>query len=176
MLSWGSVVKSVLDRNERYMLAALSGLSPEELRARPAPESNPIGWLMWHLTRVQDYAISTILEHETVWVRGKWYEKFGMAPDPAYRGNGDTPEQVDQFAAPNTETLVAYYRAVRANTDAFLNALTEEDLSRMVPPVRGTEPVPLAERLPGIIVETVHHGGQVAYARGALKGKGWLDV
>ncbi len=172
----GQVIKDALDRNERYMLAALSGLSPEELRARPAPESNPIGWLMWHLSRVQDYAVSTITEQETVWVREGWNERFGMAPDPAYRGNGDSAEQVDRFAPPDAETLAAYYRAVRANTDAFLDSLTEADLTRMVPPVRGTELVPLAERLPGVIVETIHHGGQVAYARGALKGKGWLDV
>ena len=172
----GRVIKDALDRNERYMLAALSGLSPEELRARPAPESNPIGWLMWHLSRVQDYAVSTITEQETVWVREGWHERFGMAPDPAYRGNGDTSEQVDAFAPPNAETLADYYRAVRANTDAFLDSLTEADLTRLVPPVRGTELVPLAERLPGVIVETIHHGGQVAYARGALKGKGWLDV
>ena len=172
----GQVIKDALDRNERYMLAALSGLSPEELQARPAPESNPIGWLMWHLSRVQDYAVSTITEQETVWVREGWHERFGMAPDPAYRGNGDSAEQVDRFAPPDAETLAAYYRAVRANTDAFLDSLTEADLTRMVPPVRGTELVPLAERLPGVIVETIHHGGQVAYARGALKGKGWLDV
>jgi uncharacterized damage-inducible protein DinB len=172
----GQVIKDALDRNERYMLAALSGLSPEELRTRPAPESNPIGWLMWHLSRVQDYAVSTITEQETVWVREGWHERFGMAPDPAYRGNGDSPEQVDRFTSPDAETLAAYYRAVRANTDAFLDSLSEADLTRMVPPVRGTELVPLAERLPGVIVETIHHGGQVAYARGALKGKGWLDV
>ena len=55
-MSVGSVLKDALDRNERYMLSAVEGLSPEELRRRPAPESNPLGWLMWHLTRVQDYA------------------------------------------------------------------------------------------------------------------------
>ena len=174
-MSVGQVIKDALDRNERYMLAAIDGLSPEDLRARPAAESNPIGWLMWHLTRVQDYAVSTITEKETLWVRDGWHERFGMAPDPAYRGNGDTNEQVDAFAAPDVETLAAYYKAVRANTDAFLDSLTDADLTRMVPPVRGTDLVPLSERLPGVIVESIHHGGQVAYARGALKGKGWLE-
>lgn len=172
----GAVIQAALNRNETYMLAALDGLTPDELRARPAPDANPIGWLAWHLTRVQDYAVSTITGNDTAWVADGWHERFGMAPDPAYRGNGDSDEQVDAFSPPDVETLVAYYRAVRANTDAFLDALTEDDLSRLVPPVRGTELVPLAERLPGIIVETVHHGGQVAYARGLLKGKGWLAV
>lgn len=176
MSAIGQVVKDALDRNERYMLAAVEGLSPDELRRRPAPESNPVGWLMWHLSRVQDYAVNSITQTETVWVREGWHERFGMAPDPSYRGNGDSNEQVDAFAPPDAETLTAYYKAVRANTDAFLNGLTDADLDRLVPPVRGTDLVPLRERLPGLIVESIHHGGQVAYARGALQGRGWLDV
>ncbi len=175
MSSLGQVIKDALGRNEEYMLAAVEGLSDEELHQRPAPESNRIGWLMWHLSRVQDFAVSSMGEQETVWVREGWHERFGMAPDPAYRGNGDTNEQVDAFASPPAETLLAYYKAVRANTDAFLDSLTEADLERLVPPVRGTEPVPLRERLPAIIVESIHHGGQVCYARGALQGRGWLS-
>ncbi len=175
MSSLGQVIKDALNRNEEYMLAAVDGLSAEELHQRPAPESNPIGWLMWHLSRVQDFAVSSMSAQETVWVRDGWYERFNMAPDPAYRGNGDTNEQVDAFASPPAETLLDYYRAVRANTDAFLDSLNEADLERMVPPVRGTELVPLRERLPGIIVESIHHGGQVCYARGALQGRGWLN-
>ena len=175
MSSLGQVIKDALNRNEEYMLAAVEGLSDEELLRRPAPESNPIGWLMWHLSRVQDFAVSSMSERETVWVRDGWHERFGMPADPSYRGNGDTNEQVDAFASPSADTLLGYYRAVRANTDAFLDSLTEADLGRMVPPVRGTELVPLRERLPGIIVESIHHGGQVCYARGALQGRGWLS-
>ena len=93
MSSLGQVIKDVLGRNEEYMLAAVEGLSDEELHQRPAPESNPIGWLMWHLSRVQDFAVSSMGGQETVWVREGWHERFGMAPDPAYRGNGDTNEQ-----------------------------------------------------------------------------------
>ena len=175
-MSLGLVIKDALDRNERYMLPALDGLSRDDLRARPTVDSNPVGWLMWHLSRVQDFAVSSLTQTETVWVRERWYEVFGMAPDPAYRGNGDTDEQVSAFISPDAQTLVDYYRAVRSNTDAFLDALTDADLTRMVPPVRGSELVPLKERLPGLIVESIHHGGQVAYARGIVKGKGWLDV
>ncbi len=175
-MSLGEVLKDALDRNERYMIPAVEGLSPDQLRIRPAPESNPIGWLMWHLSRVQDYAVSTLIFKETEWVTGDWYIHFGMPPDPSYRGNGDTNEQVDAFFAPSSQILIDYYKAVRRNTDDFLNSLSESDLMRMVPPVRGTEEVPLKERLPGIIVESVHHGGQVAYARGALLGRGWLDI
>ena len=32
----------------------LSGLTPDQLAYRVAPDANPISWLVWHLTRVQD--------------------------------------------------------------------------------------------------------------------------
>ena len=175
-MSLGEVLKDALDRNERYMIPAVEGLSVEQLKLRPAPESNPIGWLMWHLSRVQDYAVSTLSSKETEWVNGEWYKQFNMSPDPGYRGNGDSNEQVDEFSAASAQILIDYYKAVRQNTDVFLNSLNESELDRMVPPVRGTDLVPLRERLPGIMVESIHHGGQVSYARGALLGRGWLDV
>ena len=96
-MSLGEVLKDALDRNERYMIPAVEGLSRDQLMLRPAPESNPIGWLMWHLSRVQDYAVSTLSSEETEWVKGEWYKHFNMAPDPGYRGNGDSNEQVDAF-------------------------------------------------------------------------------
>src|SRR3712207_7179550 len=33
---------------------SLDGLTPEDLHRRPGPAANPIGWLAWHLLRVQD--------------------------------------------------------------------------------------------------------------------------
>ncbi|HEU5108625.1 MAG TPA: DinB family protein, partial [Micromonosporaceae bacterium] len=36
------------------MRSAVEGLGPADLRWTPGPAANPIGWLVWHLTRVQD--------------------------------------------------------------------------------------------------------------------------
>ncbi len=41
-------------RVQEVVHRVLDGLAPEELVARPAQGANPIGWLVWHLTRVQD--------------------------------------------------------------------------------------------------------------------------
>ena len=35
----------------------LDGLRPDELLSRPDPDANSIGWLVWHLARVQDLAL-----------------------------------------------------------------------------------------------------------------------
>ena len=44
----------------------LDGLDTEALLAAPAEDANPIGWLIWHLTRVGDHHISELLEQEQV--------------------------------------------------------------------------------------------------------------
>jgi hypothetical protein len=37
---------------------AVDGLGPDELAFRVDPDANPIAWLTWHLTRVQDASLS----------------------------------------------------------------------------------------------------------------------
>jgi len=42
--------------------SAVEGLSPEDLRWAPGPMANPIGWLVWHLTRIQDSHIAELMD------------------------------------------------------------------------------------------------------------------
>ena len=164
---------SVLDRNEAILLGALAGLTAEELCWRPDPDCNPMGWLMWHLTRVQDNHLAAMRGEEHAWVTERWYERFGRSADPADRGRGHTSEQVAAFRAPDVETLVDYYRAVRAHADAFLDGLSEEQLERPVPNLSGDGTVPMRVRLEMALVDSLQHSGQIAYLRGLLKGRGW---
>lgn len=46
---------------------ALDGLDAEGLAFRPEPGANSIGWLVRHLTRVQDDHVAHILGAEQVW-------------------------------------------------------------------------------------------------------------
>ena len=170
----GPLIKVVLDRNEQYLLPALDGLSPEQLRKRPTEDSNPIGWLTWHMARVMDRMIPAVTGTEQLWLADGWHERFGRGADPNDRGNGDTPEQVGAFDPVDVSTLLGYYTAVRRAADTFLDGLTMADLNRPVPDVRGDGTVPLAERLPGLLVETLQHSGQAAYVRGLVTGKGWM--
>ena len=166
--------KDVLDRNEAILFEALDGLSAEDLHRQPGPDSNPIGWLMWHLTRVQDNHASAMEESEHVWVAGRWHERFDRDGDPADRGRGHTSEQVAAFRSPDVETLLGYYRAVRGRTDAFLDSLSADDLDRPVKNLAGDGTVPMHVRLEMTLVDGIQHSGQIAYLRGLLKGKGWF--
>ena len=53
---------------------AVEGLDQEELCWAPAPGANTIGWLIWHLTRVQDHHVSELLGTEQIWV------EWGLGP------------------------------------------------------------------------------------------------
>ena len=166
--------KAVLDRNEAILFAALDGLDADELARQPGLDSNPIGWLMWHLTRVQDNHLSAMEESEHVWLRDRWHERFGRGDDASDRGRGHTSDEVREFRSPGVDVLLAYYKAVRGRTDAFLETVSDEDLDRQVPNVTGDGTVPMRVRLEMTLVDNIQHSGQIAYLRGLLKGKGWF--
>ncbi len=72
------------------------------------------------------------------------------------------------------DELLAYYKAVRGRTDAFLDGLSADDLERQVPNIAGDGTVPMRVRLEMTVVDNIQHSGQIAYLRGLLKGKGWF--
>lgn len=172
-LDSGKLLKQLLDNNERYLLPGFEKMTDGELRERVTRDANPVGWLMWHLSRVQDRAVAGMIGVEQLWIRDGWHAKFRMGPDPEQRGNGDTSEQVAAFAAPDAPTLVEYYKVVRAQTDAFLDGLDDDDPERPVPGASPDKPVALSQRVPGVILEAVQHTGQVAFVRGLVQGPGW---
>ena len=43
-----------------FVYPALQGLSDADLVKRPSEQCNPIGWLLWHQTRVEDVMLSHI--------------------------------------------------------------------------------------------------------------------
>ena len=110
---------------------------------------------------------------EQLWIRDGWYARFGRKANPEDRGNGDTPEDVAAFAAPSAALLLAYYRAVRAVVNRFLDTLDTDDPERPVPGFGGAM-VPLASRTGGLLIEALQHTGQIAYARGVIQGEGWM--
>ena len=48
---------------------AVDGLSVEELTRVVVADTNPIGWLVWHLARVQDRHVTELVGGDQVWVR-----------------------------------------------------------------------------------------------------------
>lgn len=147
--------------------AAVEGLTPEQLCQRPTPDANPIGWLVWHLARVEDGHIAELIPAEQVWTEPGWAERFGLDPDPANHGYGHTPEEVAAVRPESAEALLDYLAAVRARTEAFLATVGPDDLDRVVDE-RWDPPVTLGVRLVSVVDDQAQHAGQAAYVRGLL--------
>ena len=46
-------------------------LTSKQINYRPKPESNSIGWLIWHATRSQDRINADLLGEDQLWVSGQ---------------------------------------------------------------------------------------------------------
>jgi hypothetical protein len=152
----------------------LDGLSPEDLNTLPKPDSNSIGWLVWHTTRSRDRMNADLFGKDQLWVSEKWHLKFNRPPDQKDTGYGHTLEQVAAFHVPDSKTLLDYYRAVHKRTGEYINTrLDEADLNRQVwsPTLESMGTV--GGRLISCIYDSAHIG-QAGYVRGLLKGKGWF--
>ena len=73
-----SFVLKVLDDIDAEVQMTLDGLSLEQLMWQPAPQSNSIGWLAWHIARLQDARAADLSEHSQLWTRDSWHERFGL--------------------------------------------------------------------------------------------------
>ena len=146
---------------------AVAGLDAEQLAAPPGPGANPVGWLVWHLARVQDAHVAELLGEEQRWVDGPWAERCGLAPDPANTGYGHTPAQVAAVRPDGPAVLLDYLAAVDARTRSYREGLRGSDLERVVDR-NWDPPVTLGVRLVSVADDCIQHVGQAAYARGLL--------
>ncbi|MFC8850481.1 MULTISPECIES: DinB family protein [unclassified Micromonospora] len=161
------VLTETYGRLPALVRAAVDGLSPEQLRRAPAPGANPVGWLVWHLTRVQDHQVADLLDAEQLWVTGDWPGRFGLSADPDDTGYGHTPDQVAAIAPENARVLLDHYDAVAERTRGFLAGLRPADLDRVVDEA-WDPPVTLGVRLVSVAEDDLQHVGQAGYVRGLL--------
>jgi DinB family protein len=146
---------------------AVDGLDPEQLRRRPTPDANSIGWLVWHLGRVQDHHVAELLGTDQIWVGGDWARRCGLSPDPSNTGYGHGPDDVATVQPDGPDVLLGYLAAVEARTTRMLEGLSAADLDDIVDE-RWDPPVTRGVRLVSIADDCLQHAGQAAYARGLL--------
>ena len=154
------------DRIRGLVHAVVDGLGPDDLAARVGPEANTIGWLVWHLTRIQDDHVAGVAGTEQAWTAEGWVERFGLPFDPADHGYGHTPQQVGRVRVAG-ELLTGYHEAVHRRTLDYLRTLTDADLPRVVD-TSWDPPVTLAVRLVSVLSDDLQHAGQAAFVRGLL--------
>ncbi|OGL62393.1 MAG: hypothetical protein A3J27_10120 [Candidatus Tectomicrobia bacterium RIFCSPLOWO2_12_FULL_69_37] len=167
------LIAKTLEINTNLVHMALDGLTDEELWKQPNADSNPIGWLLWHMTRAEDDLLSRAGGRPQVWAEGRWHQKIKPPAGPEDSGGGNTMDQVRAFRA-KKEDLLGYAQAVRKNTLAVLPAIPPSALDQKVE----NPPAPVVQKVGDffaiLLLDYAHHAGQICYLRGWFKGRGWL--
>ena len=171
----GELLVDSFNRIREGVHGAVEGLSAEQLAERPGPEANSIGWLVWHLTRIQDDHMADLTGREQVWTSQGWAGRFGLPFDDADTGYGHTPTEVDGVRVESPDLLAAYHDAVHEQSVAYVRGLGPDDLDRVVDE-RWDPPVSLGVRLVSVINDDQQHVGQAAYVRGLVEAGGGEPV
>ena len=161
------LLRELYSRIPPLVSEAVEGLDSTALARRPAPDANSVGWLLWHLIRVQDHHLSEVLHTDQIWVTGDWAKRFGLDPDPDNTGYGHTADEVGTVRPESAAAVLDYLRAVQDRTTELLERLTAPELERVVD-YNWDPPVTLGVRLISIADDSLQHVGQAAFVRGLL--------
>jgi len=166
-VSTAQILSDGFDRVRDEVARVVDGLSSEQLAIRLAGEANSIGWLVWHLTRVQDDHVAGAFGRQQVWLEGGWQARFGLPFEAADVGYGQTSEQVGTAVGLDARGLVGYHHDVHRRTLELLATLDDDDLERIVD-TNFVPPVTLAVWLVSVLSDDLQHVGQAAFVRGLL--------
>jgi hypothetical protein len=102
-------------------------LSPEALIARPLQGVNPIGFVIWHMARSQDWAVNTAIRNVPEVIRRRPWAGSSLAVPGI--GTGFDLEQAARAAALfERSELLAYADAVHDDALAWLRTVDEVNL------------------------------------------------
>ena len=164
LIRWG------LEETARDKAIAMNGLTAEERRHQPGPESNHIDFLVWHIARVEDMWIQMFAQGKpAIWQEGGWAEKLGI--DHNELGFGFTIEQARDLPVYDYDLMDEYANEVRQSTLAYIDSASVEELSKpRETPVPAWNPFSVGFALTRILVEHNQHVGHIAYIRGMQRG------
>ena len=146
----------------------VDGVELTTLMQAPAPGTNPIAWLIWHVARVQDQQVAELIDEEQIWVQDDWASRFGLDADPSNIGYGHSAAEVAAVRPTDPAVLLEYLDVVDRRTRTMLQSLTPADLDRIID-ATWDPPVTLGVRLLSVADDALQHIGQAAYVRGLLK-------
>lgn len=155
-------------RIDEAVPGVLEGLDHRELAWRPDAGANPIGWLVWHLTRVQDDHVAGLDGSQQVWVADQWHQRLDLGYAVEAIGYGQSAEDVAAFGEPDPALLQGYFSAVHARTVEVLTAMVPQDLDRVLDD-SWDPPVTVAIRLVSVVNDMSQHIGQASYLRGLVQ-------
>ncbi len=115
--------------------AVFDGLATEQARAIPNKEEHSIAWLFWHMARIEDVAMNTLVAGSAQVLNDEWQQKLRVSIH--HSGNAMHEKEVQKLSsAVNISALRAYRRAVGRQTQEIVKNLPPETLNQAVDPIR----------------------------------------
>lgn len=159
------VLADAFGRVKEEVHAAAAGLTGAGLNFRPDADANSIGWLVWHLARVQDDHIAHLANRPQSYVADGWAERLALPADERDLGYGHTTEQVAAVQFDTPDVLLAYYDAVHERSLEYVATVNATELDRIVDEA-WDPPVSAGVRIVSVIDDCTQHAGQANYVRG----------
>ena len=140
---------------------------------RPTKNTNHIGWLIWHLSRVQDdhfvHLANSLVARDprrnSVGSPTDGVQRFQLPYRDLDTGYGHSSGQVEEFGMFESEYLLGYYRSVHQFSGRILGKLEDSDFDTIVDR-RWDPPVTAGVRLVSVLNETTKHLGQAEFVQG----------
>lgn len=159
------LILNSLEQSQGYLTKALDGLTQEEAAWSPGVECNSIAFILWHLSRVEDFFVNRVIQRQKeLYEAENWQEKLGT-PVKSYQY---TVEELQAWPVPKLEVLREYANSVREKTLALIQSIPPEKLSELARLDR--PPDTIGDILGRISTEIAMHVGQIAYLRGVQRG------
>jgi len=110
-----------------------SGLSDQQMRARPARGLNSLVWLLWHMARVEDVGVNLIVTAGQQVLDEGWSSRLGIVRTDV--GNGMAEDELTEFATSADVTAIRAYRdAVGRRTRDVVKTLGPASWAELVSP------------------------------------------
>jgi len=163
------VISDAFGRVRDLVHQTVDGLTAEQLAFRADDNANSIGWLTWHLTRIQDDHVAEAAGEQQAWTSGGWADRFGLPFEVGDTGYGHRRDDVAAFEVQSAQLLVDYHDAVYSRTIAFVQGLADDNLDRVVD-ANWDPPVTLGVRLVSVLGDDWQHVGQAASSAASSSG------
>jgi hypothetical protein len=169
MMNGVEVLGDAYGRLPELVHGAVTGLGVDQLHERIGG-ANHIGWLVWHLSRVEDDHVAGAAGTDQVWTSQGWAERLGLDLPIETTGWSMSSAEVDRVTVTDVDLLIGYFDAAHAKAVEFLTGLTDTDLDRVVDE-RWDPPVTLGVRLVSVLDDCLEHAAQAHFVRGILEGR-----
>jgi hypothetical protein len=124
-----SKVSSVLSIADQVF----SGLTDQQMCARPAKGLNSLVWLLWHMARVEDIGVNLIVTAGQQVLDEGWSSRLGVRRTDV--GNGMTEDELTEFvASADIAAIRAYRDAVGRRTRDVVETLGPASWAELVSP------------------------------------------